>query len=101
MNEYYDEKAKDSEKQLLYITWMAIIVVAVATWYCTVRWLTHKCPELQQDRIMSIIEIQEAVGAEPDGIPGPDTMTKWDYAYANQEANRFMTPSGGPRKESQ
>lgn len=59
--------------------------------------IAHKYPE--PFKIPSIIDIQRAVGAEPDGVVGPETISKWDIAYANQEANQFMTPSGGPRKE--
>ncbi len=47
--------------------------------------------------IPSIINIQEAVGTKPDGIVGPHTIRKWEAAYANQEAAKFMTKSGGPK----
>ena len=48
--------------------------------------------------IPSLIDIQRMVGAEPDGIYGPETERKWLEAYANQEAAKFMTPSGGKEK---
>lgn len=38
------------------------------------------------DRIPTFKEIQHKVGAEPDGIIGPDTIAKWDKAICNQEA---------------
>ena len=97
MDNYYKLKAKDSQEQTIIVIWLVIIAVCFGTWYCTFKWVTHKCPEPQQARIMSIIELQEVIGAEPDGIIGPDTIAKWDMAYANQEAAKFMTPSGKPR----
>ncbi len=68
--------------------------------------LTFWCVRLYRNSIMpkpaelpSIIDIQEAVGAKPDGIVGPETIGLWEIAYANQEAAKFMTPSGAPRKD--
>ena len=58
--------------------------------------IAQKYPE--PFKIPSIPDIQRAVGAEPDGIVGPDTIGKWEIAYANQEAAKFMTPSGGPEE---
>ena len=47
----------------------------------------------EPNSLPSIIDIQRAVGARPDGIIGPETLSKWETAYANQEAAKFMTPS--------
>lgn len=100
--DYYEEKAKDSTEQAVILIWMVIIVTAVVTWYCTCKWLTHKCPEPQQPRIMSTIELQEAKISSPaesqqqlkdagyyhgriDGIWGPNT----ERAYCDYMANRL------------
>ena len=48
MNDYYYHKAKDSEEQTKLLMWLVIIFVVLGAGYCTVRWVTHKCPELQQ-----------------------------------------------------
>ena len=94
-SDYYRDKAKDSQQQAVYLMWLVLITVCLGVgWYIGGR-LMHKCPEPQQPRLMSIIELQEAVVAEPDGIPGPNTIAKWEQAYANQEAAKFFTPSGG------
>lgn len=69
------------------------LFMALAYLCLSYNWPT--LPSRPEPRIPSIIELQEAVGAEPDGIVGPDTIAKWDKAYANQEAAKFMTPSGG------
>lgn len=45
MDGYYYRKTKDSEQQTVYLIWLVIIAVFVCTWYCTYKWLTHKCPE--------------------------------------------------------
>lgn len=49
-------------------------------------------------KIPSVADIQRAVGAEPDGIVGPETLSKWDEAIFNQYAARYMTPSGKPKE---
>ena len=43
MNSYYRRKAKDSEQQAVYLIWLVIITMCIGTWYCTYRWVTHKC----------------------------------------------------------
>ena len=42
---YYEEKRKDSKAMTVLLIWLTIIAVGVGTWYCTYKWLTHKCPE--------------------------------------------------------
>ena len=95
---YYEDKAKDSEQQAVYLLYLVIIALVFGTWYCSFKWLTHKCPE-PQPRIMSIIELQEAVGAEPDGIVGPDTIAAWQQyerdVIFNEYAAPYFTKSGG------
>ena len=95
MNSYYKDKAKDSEQQAIYLVWLVIIAVFIGTWYCTYKWITHKCPELSTPSLPSLCDIQRRIGVEPDGIYGEETEAKWDAAYANQEAAKFFTPTGG------
>jgi len=40
-------------------------------------------------QIPTIKEIQEMVGAEPDGIIGHETLKKWDAALCNQYASQW------------
>ena len=47
-DDYYRDKAKDSKEQAVLLIWLVIIIVALGTWYCTYKWLTHKCPEQTQ-----------------------------------------------------
>ena len=95
---YYKDKAKDSKKQSIYLIWLVILVICVVPWR-TYKWITHKCPEPQPPRLMSIIELQEALGAKPDGIVGPETIRLWQQyerdVIFNQYAAKYMTPSGG------
>lgn len=81
-------------------TWLHILLVAaVLNMIIGVFIGKTFAPEPKPCPLPSIIDIQRAVGAEPDGIVGPETISKWEIAYANQEAKQFMTPSGGPRKD--
>ena len=45
-------------------------------------------PQVEK-RIVTVKEVQEMVGAEPDGIIGPETIEKWIYALNNQDAAKF------------
>lgn len=45
MDTYYEEKAKDSQQQLMYLMAIVTIIICIGFCYCTVRWTTHKCPE--------------------------------------------------------
>ncbi|KKM15301.1 hypothetical protein LCGC14_1697510 [marine sediment metagenome] len=40
--------------------------------------------------IPTIIEIQERIGAKPDGILGKETQEKWDLYLCNQEAKIWL-----------
>lgn len=40
-------------------------------------------------KIPSLAEVQEMVGAKPDGIYGPETAEKWDRAICNQYAAKW------------
>lgn len=70
---------------------IAAVFTAYAAYYAG---LAHRPPQ----PLPSIIDIQRAVGAKPDGIVGPDTIEKWEAAYANQEAAKFFTLSGAPKE---
>ena len=41
-------------------------------------------------RLPSIMEIQERIGATPDGILGPQTQQLWDAAICDQYANEYF-----------
>ena len=41
------------------------------------------------DRTPSIKDIQRRIGAEPDGIIGPNTIELWDKAICQQEASKW------------
>ena len=88
-------------KHKLLLTLFAIIALAACFglgWKyspCNHREKIRSIGETQQ--IPSIPDIQRMVGAKPDGIVGPNTIGKWEAAYANQETAKFMTPSGGPK----
>jgi len=43
-----------------------------------------------ETNVRSLAEIQEIIGAEPDGIYGPETKAKWDAAINNQYAITSM-----------
>lgn len=40
-------------------------------------------------RVPTFKELQEMVGAEPDGIIGPNTIAKWDEKICQQEADEW------------
>lgn len=42
--------------------------------------------------IMSLEEIQQIIGAEPDGIYGAETREKWDKYLCNQYAAELSKP---------
>ena len=42
--------------------------------------------------VPSPTELQIIVGAEPDGIIGPDSMAKWELYYGNQSAYVSINP---------
>ena len=50
------------------------------------------------DYIKSVKELQEQVGARPDGIWGPETDTLYDKAYCDQCAEVYMTETGAPTR---
>lgn len=43
-------------------------------------------------------ELQEMVGAEEDGIIGPNTIEKWDKAICNQEAVKMFERMAGVKE---
>lgn len=42
-------------------------------------------------------ELQAKIGAEQDGIIGPNSLAKWDKAIGNQSAEKYFTQSGAPK----
>ena len=108
MNEYYEKKAKDSQQQAVYLTWLAIIILCIGTWYCTFKWLTHKCPESEPKMFVEkFIELQEEAGCKKiDAKVGPEVKTLFNAKlkaelpeYFNKLAAPYMTPSGAPRSK--
>lgn len=46
--------------------------------------LQKKANDVVDNRLPSLAEIQEAIGATPDGIYGPETKRLWEEATHNQ-----------------
>lgn len=42
------------------------------------------------DRIPTIKQLQKMVGAEPDGVIGPNTIKLWEKAINNQEYKKMI-----------
>jgi len=55
--------------------------------------------ERGKDYLPTIEQIQERVGAVPDGILGEETQAKWERALANQFVLQFFTESGAPNNK--
>jgi len=71
------------------VTGKALLIWATGFWLgvCTTVMVTPQPkPQPQQNPLPSIAEIQERVGAKPDGILGPETQAKWDRAYCDSMA---------------
>ena len=54
-------------------------------------------PIARPAHILSLSEIQELIGAVPDGVYGPETREKWELAINTQFAEKYMTESGRPK----
>jgi len=83
-------------------TWTLIIVLCfgILGFYVGLKCsqVAHNYPEPFTPPLPSLMDIQRRVDCNKiDGIYGEETETLWDRAYANQEADKFMTPSGGPK----
>ena len=75
-------------KLITAITAFACGVVAVFSW----RFFADCGVEPQvSDRVPSLAEIQQMVGAEADGIYGQETREKWDKAICDQLAVDMLT----------
>ena len=46
--------------------------------------LVQAAPKFESAPIPALWEIQQMIGARPDGIYGAETKTKWDQAICNQ-----------------
>ena len=100
---YYAEKQKDATKQAVYWFWLVIITIGVATWYYAFKGFVHKCPEPAKPLLIErVIEIQEEVGARPDGVIGPESTglinakTKEELPeYCNRQAIASMNRMAG------
>ena len=87
----------EMKNQSTHYSWivLAMAIFIIVVYAFAIKGFFYEPPEPE---LPSIIDIQRAVGAKPDGIVGPDTIGKWEAAYANQESSKFMTASGAPRK---
>jgi len=87
--------AKKDDKAIWYVILICCAVMAWPMYFILLR----AEPEPQPPRLISIIELQDALGAKPDGIVGPETIRLWQQyerdVIFNQYAAKFMTPSGG------
>ena len=90
--------AKDYPTLKLFIVLCLVLMAFYVGLKCNRGALEY--PEPFTPPLPSPVDIQRRVGAKPDGIVGPETISKWETAYANQEAAKFMTPSGAPKGEA-
>jgi hypothetical protein len=66
---------------------IGILIVALVGLLAERAGLKSKLAEAK--KLPSLAEIQEKIGAEPDGIYGPETKKLWDRAICEQEASRW------------
>lgn len=75
-----------------FITIYIGIGLVVAVGFVT-RWLTsgeyNKGYQDGYDYIKSVKELQQQVGAVPDGIIGKETLGKWDKAICDKYASKY------------
>lgn len=74
---------------------MKIIKALLYAGLCLLCWeFGRQCgvePQVKSEPYLpSLIEIQERIGAEPDGIYGPETRQKWDQAYIAQSGTAIL-----------
>ena len=48
--------------------------------------------------VPTFIELQNMVGAEPDGIIGPNTIARWEREICNQYAREAMARMAGEKE---
>jgi len=59
----------------------------------------RRYPEpFRTSKVPTFKQVQVMVGAEPDGIIGPNTIAKWDKAICNQEAGKWDFYYEGDKK---
>lgn len=72
----------------------AYTVLLLAFWisgFCIGLGFCGKIEQAQtKDRLPTIEEIQERIGAVPDGILGPETQKLWELALCDQYAAQWM-----------
>ncbi len=73
------------------------LIVFIAFWYGLYFFVNrygqnmfNRGYECRKAYLPSITEIQEQIGAEPDGILGPVTQVLWDEIKFNEYALRYM-----------
>jgi len=71
---------------LITIIFLAVLIFT----YWFIRQTKESSYAAGYNYIKSVRELQEQVGAEPDGIVGPETIKKLDRAYCDQEAVKMF-----------
>jgi len=76
---------------------LGISVVVILGIIAVYALICRKTVELEQQRdywkaeaqkVPTIFEVQERIGAEPDGIIGPETIEKWNRAIIDSNERR-------------
>jgi len=68
------------------ITFVGAFICGFAACFCWQLFADCGVDPHVKDRVPSLEEIQTKIGAEPDGIFGPETREKWNRAICNQFA---------------
>ena len=84
-----------SKRTAIFIATCAILLVVATRWGAVlIEQEQQACYDIGykdgKAYIPSIEEIQERIGAKPDGIIGPQTIKKWDAALGNQSADQYF-----------
>lgn len=69
--------------------------------YCKDESVFERHIEAQQkalDRVPTFRELQKKVGAEPDGIIGPDTIARWEREICNRHTREAMARMAGDKE---
>ncbi len=72
-------------------TMIVAIVIGMLTVGIIGLYLDNQSLRAELDVLPSLEQIQERIGAVPDGIWGEETMMKWDMAICQQYADLYIT----------
>jgi len=68
------------------------LVLIICSFGLSGLWFGYRmgAAENKGNRIPSISELQVLIGAEPDGIIGPETLRKWEKALCDQYSQPYF-----------